>query len=85
MQPEAVTVFLGGETELEQPRQNVRTDSDAGVLDFDDQLAGLAGVHAQCQRAAAFEAFSACRALLNRLPRIWISLWRSRVSGPTAS
>jgi hypothetical protein len=55
VQSEAVTVFLGGETELEQPRQNVRADSDAGVLDLYDQLAGLTRLHAQGQRASALE------------------------------
>jgi hypothetical protein len=57
VQSEAVTVFLGGETELEQTRQSVRIDSDAGVLDLHHQLAGLTGLHAQGQRASAFESF----------------------------
>ena len=59
MQSEAMTVFLGGESELEQTRQSVRVDSDAGVLDLHQQLAGLTRLHAQGQRAAAFEELSA--------------------------
>ncbi len=74
--PEAVTVLLGREAELEQPLSTSGCDADAGILHLDDEpSSGPAGVHAQRQLARSVGAsFSAWRALLSRLPRIWMSL-----------